>query len=324
MWFTPSTNISPKTHQKALWNKALRWHREYEDYVVRIFMEGLRQSLPHHMHSFLHSKKNSTIHDLVLNEASVAKFQHGLHNNNTTGQNDQTVQQRGNTGCGRRSAYNIIVMRNSILLAKSFHGYPSNPPSWPLQQQIWYGTISRKKPCNRFKPHPQWDRSTTRQSAVFVWLRAIQSSNTRTFYIKSVPHQSNLAEPTSSLFRYPSDGSPEMLFSDRHPHNSNQHKRPKVWWTLTKCTAPTQPKNTLPNRHASRACATTPSCQNITARAKGRNLHAIWVATRWCRTIRDARGLVCPMPLTERYHHIYSGKDQLAEQDRPSATKILD
>lgn len=53
MWFTTPPNKLPTENGEALWNKARRCHRVYDEYAVKgVYIEGLPESVWHSMCSY--------------------------------------------------------------------------------------------------------------------------------------------------------------------------------------------------------------------------------------------------------------------------------
>lgn len=95
--FTQPPTKSPTEYAEALWNKALRCDRVYDEYVLKgIFIEGLHESIRHSMRSYWGSRKNATVHDLARHATSLTNLQHGSRIPDVPRNMDRPNNRRGN------------------------------------------------------------------------------------------------------------------------------------------------------------------------------------------------------------------------------------
>lgn len=89
--FIQAQSIWPPGYTQASWNKALRCHREYEEYVVKgIFIEELSESIQHSMRLYMGSETNATIHYLGRYRTLWTEWQIDSQNNNVPLHNEMT------------------------------------------------------------------------------------------------------------------------------------------------------------------------------------------------------------------------------------------
>lgn len=64
-------------NEEALWNKALRYYRVFEEHVLRrVFTEGLHGLIGHSMRSYWSLKKHAAVHKLAVQVTFMTYLQH--------------------------------------------------------------------------------------------------------------------------------------------------------------------------------------------------------------------------------------------------------
>lgn len=91
MRFTQPSKKSPAEDEEALWNKAPRCDRVYDEYVFKdIFSERLSKSVRHSMHAYCSSRKIAREHDLAPHATFLQNLQYGSSNTDAPCNNDKT------------------------------------------------------------------------------------------------------------------------------------------------------------------------------------------------------------------------------------------
>lgn len=102
MQFTQLSKSSPMELAEALWNKALRSCRVYDEYVWKgIFIESLPDSVSYRMSSFWDLKKSATKDCLARHETSFPKLQMGSPSTDAMRDNekqDKRLRKSGHRG----------------------------------------------------------------------------------------------------------------------------------------------------------------------------------------------------------------------------------
>lgn len=81
--FTTPSNMASMEHAEALWNKALRYGRVYNEYVLNgLFIGGPHGFIRHGIRSYRISKKNDIGHDVARHVTSLTRLQYGLVSSN--------------------------------------------------------------------------------------------------------------------------------------------------------------------------------------------------------------------------------------------------
>lgn len=79
---------------ETLWKQALLYDKVYDEYIYDeyilkgIITEGITEIIRPSVHSYRGSKENARVHSLPRHLTWFIKFQHGLHNTETSRQQD--------------------------------------------------------------------------------------------------------------------------------------------------------------------------------------------------------------------------------------------